>query len=244
MRSLENRVAVVTGASVGIGKALAIGLAREGSRVILVARDKKNLEETRRLAGPQGAVCALDLSDTAAISSFGKWVRQEYGKVDILWNGASGWLEGPVEKLDERALIAFLDASIRGPLFLTRVLMPLLLAADHAHVINVSADWEFPQLDGLTHFVAAKRALAGMGIALQKEKMGKLRVTNLHPADVASKDFAPTTPASEVIRKTKGAAIPLPELVELVIFLLKLDGLVVHQLDIKPVNQDIGMTFL
>ena len=244
MRSLKDRVAVVTGASVGIGRALSIALAREGAKVILVARNPEGLEETRRLAGERAVAHPLDLASTSAIRTLADFLDAEYGRIDILWNGASGWLDGPLEGTPTEDLIAFVDGSIRGPIVLTSVLMPLLLKADSPNVINVSADWEFPQLEGLAPFLAAKRSLAAFGIALQKEKYGSLRVTNLHPADVASKDFAYDASIAEVLSANGGAAIPLMELIDIVLFILKLEGAIVHQIDVKPLVQDIGITFL
>jgi hypothetical protein len=83
-----------------------------------------------------------------------------------------------------------------------------------------------------------------MGIALQKEKMGRVRVTNLHPADVASQGYDIDDNVETILAKTDGKMIPLQELVGLIIFLLQLEASVVHQIDVKPLNQEIGMTFL
>jgi len=247
MFSLKDKVAVITGASYGIGKAMAIGLAREGCDVVLVARGKEGLEATAsrvRGAGRKAIVCQADISKVDDIRRLAGIVQSDFGHVDILWNGAFGWIEGPLEENPEEELAYFLDSSVRGPILLTRALMPLLLRSSSPHIINVSADWEFPDNNGVTAFIAAKRAIAGMGIALAKEKWAKVKITNLHPADVASVDFDLDDPVEDVVAKTNHAKVPLRELVDLVILILKLEHTVVHQVDFKPIRQDIGMTFL
>lgn len=248
MLSLQNKVALVTGASYGIGKAVAIGLAREGCKVILVARNEDGLNATAeriKAHGGEAIICKADISSLDDIHKIAHITKEKFSHLDILWNGACGWIEGPIESNDEKELAYFLDSSVKGTILLTKTLMPLLLDATFPHIINVVADWEFPVMDGLTAFIATKRAIAGMGIALAKEKMGKVKITNIHPADVASGDeYDIDDSVQDVLRKTENAMIPLGELVDLVLLILKLEGTIVHQIDIKPLNQEIGMTFL
>jgi 3-oxoacyl-[acyl-carrier protein] reductase len=247
MSSLEGKVAVITGASYGIGRAVSIGLAREGCDVVLVARGEGGLQATAsrvREAGRKAVVCQADISKIDDIQRLASIVQSEFGHLDILWNGAFGWIDGPIEQNPEADLAYFVDSSVRGPILVTRALMPLLLQSSSPHIINVSADWEFPANNGISAFIAAKRAIAGLGIALAKEKWAKVKITNLHPADVASVGYDLDDPVEEVVAKTNNAKIPLRELVDLVIFVLKLDHMVVHQIDFKPIRQEIGMTFL
>lgn len=248
MLDLKNKVAVITGASYGIGRAVAIKLAREGCQVILVARSKEGLEKTQKQIindGGKAVVVPTDIAKLEDINDLCDILQKDYGHVDVLWNGAFGWIDGPLEKNDDDKLVDFIDSSIRGVLVLTKKVMPFLLKSETPHIINVVADWEFPEMDGVTAFIAAKRALAGMGIALQKEKMGKVKITNLHPADVASSDdYSVDDDVSTVSKKTENGMISLKEISDIVIFILKLEGTVVHQIDIKPLKQEIGMTFL
>lgn len=246
MLTLQGKIAVVTGASYGIGRAIAIGLAREGCDTVLIARGKEGLEETARRVrevNRKAVVCQADLSKTDETQRVREVVQSEFGHVDILWNGAFGWIEGPIEGSPKEELIYFIDSSFRGPLLLTQELMPLLLCSESPHVINVCADPEFPENEGLTAFIAAKRGLAGMGIALAKEKAGKVKVTVLDPADVASVDFDLDDPVEEVATRTDNTRIPLRELVDLVIFILKLEHTIVHRVNMKPIHQKIGITF-
>ena len=247
MSSLEGKVAVITGASYGIGRAVAIGLARAGCDVVLVARGEEGLEETAsrvREANRRAEVCTADLAKLDDVRRVAEVVESKYGQLDILWNGACGWIEGPLEQNDEEALAYFLDSSVRGPLQVTRALLPLMLRSSAPHIINVAADWEFPENDGLTAFIAAKRAVAGMGIALAKEKWSRVKVTNLHPADVASEDYDLDDPVDKIAKETERTMIPLSELVDLVLFILRLEHTIVHQVDLKPLKQDIGVTYL
>lgn len=247
MENLQEKIAIVTGASYGIGRAVAIGLAREGCKVILVARGEEGLRETlKRIEdeGHQADIHITDISKLDSINSLVSFVNNKYGKVDILWNGAFGWLSGKIEELSEEDTANFIDTSVRGPILVTQQLMPFLLKSKSPHIINVAADWEFPEGMEISAFIAAKRALAGFGIALQKEKHSQIKVTNLHPADVASVDYDVDESVDSLLERTDSKMIPLKELVELVIFILKLKGTIVHQIDIKPIDQSIGTTFL
>ena len=245
MRSLNGLSAVVTGASLGIGRAVAISLAREGCRVALVARNLEGLEETASKMNGMGVIVQADLSKNSSIQSAVQSIASQLGQVDIVWNGAFGWLDGKFEDASISDIGDLIDSSVRGPLLLTRELMPLLLKSPSPHIINVAADWEFPATEGLATFIAAKRAIAGFGIALQKEGDGRLRITNLHPADVASKDGGDVDEtAASVSARSSGALVSLQELTQIVIFILKLEGAIVHGITIKPLRQSIAHTYI
>lgn len=247
MRTLKNNLALVTGASHGIGKAVAIGLARAGCDVILIARRKEELDEVAkriRGVGQRAFVYAIDLGKPDSIKTTLDAISQQFKKLDILWNGAFGWVDGPLEAIDAERIGAFLDSSIRGTILLTQGLLCLLLRADHPCIMNVCADWEFPPNTGLSVFIAAKRAIAGFGIALTKEKPGRLRVTNLYPADIASVGFDIDDDPAVVFAQHGDSKIPLKEFVELIVFIASLEHTIIHQIDIKPRHQEIAMTFL
>jgi NADP-dependent 3-hydroxy acid dehydrogenase YdfG len=243
MRDLSGSVAVVTGASIGIGRALAVRLAKEGCSVVLTGRNLEGLSQTRKLCGEKAIVVAADLGENKQIENLVRHVGDNFQRVDILWNGACGWLEGPIEQNSISDITALIDSSVRGPIVLTSALMPLLLKSRSPHVVNISADWEFPELEGISAFIAAKRAIAGFGIALQKEKSGRLKVTNVHPADVSSKNLVDAT-ADAVVMDTGGQAIPLGELTDLFVYILRMEGTIVHQINIKPLRQEISTSFI
>jgi 3-oxoacyl-[acyl-carrier protein] reductase len=248
MHNLKNKIALVTGASYGIGKAIAIRLAREGCNLILVSRDQKKLNETKKRIlkeSPKSKILVIpcDLSKGSDINKMVEIIKEEFSNIDILWNGAFGWIEGKFEELSIDNLNYFIDSSIRGTILLTHSVMKLILKSNNPHIINVSADWEFPENEGISTFIAAKKAIASFGIALQKEYQGIIKVTNIHPADVASIDYDLDDSIEKILSETNNSQIPLSDLVELIVLILKLKGTIVHQINIKPLIQDINQSY-
>lgn len=175
----ERPVAVVTGASSGIGAATARALAREGFRLVLGAR---RLERLAEVAAPLGAVHeVLDVTDRASVRRF--VARAEgLGRVDLLVNnaGAALGLESIEEAVEERWQAMF-DLNVLGVLRMTRALLPALRAAE-GHVVNVGSTSGFEVYPGGAGYTASKHALRAVTRTLRLELLGEpVRVTEVAP---------------------------------------------------------------
>ncbi|MDA7569686.1 SDR family NAD(P)-dependent oxidoreductase, partial [Emcibacteraceae bacterium] len=137
---LEGKVAVVTGASRGIGKATALALAKEGAHIIAVARTVGALEalddEIKAVSGNAATLIPLDITDFDALDRLGGVIMEKYGKLDILIANA-GFLADitPVSHLKPKTFDKLMNVNVTANYRLIRSLDPLLRAADHGRAV-------------------------------------------------------------------------------------------------------------
>ena len=181
---MAERIAVVTGASSGIGAATARGLARAGFHVVAGARRTDRLEALAEEVGATALV--LDVTNPASVEAFRAAVADRYGHADLLVNNA-GLAAGldPVADGDERDWQAMLDTNVLGLLRVTRAFLPLLRAAPHAHVVNLGSIAGFEVYPGGVGYTASKHAVRAVTGTLRLELNGEpIRVTEVAPGMV------------------------------------------------------------
>ena len=175
-------IAVVTGASSGIGAATAGRLAADGFEVVLGARRLDRLDEVaRRCAGPARTL-ALDVTDTASVEAF----AGEVGPCSVLVNNAGGALGlDPVAGADEEQWRWMYDANVLGVMRVTRALLPALVASGDGRVVNVGSIAGLQVYEGGAGYTAAKHALRAVTETLRRELLGQpVRVTEVDPGMV------------------------------------------------------------
>lgn len=187
---LDERVALVTGAASGIGRALAVALGRRNCRLALVDRDAAGLADTR-LAAPIGdARCTLhvaDLADPDAIAALVPAVLDAHGGLDVLVNNAGVALGGSFEQVSEADFDWLLDVNFRAPVRLCRAFLPALRRRGEARIVNVSSLFGLVAPSGQTAYAASKFALRGFSESLRHELAGSgVGVTTIHPGGVAT----------------------------------------------------------
>jgi NAD(P)-dependent dehydrogenase (short-subunit alcohol dehydrogenase family) len=140
---LEDRIALVTGASRGIGLAIAQTLADYGAEVILVSRNIKDLEKAaREIRSRKGraAAAACNTGRLADIETLFETVRDRYGQLDILVNNAATNLHfDEMATIDEGAWLKMMDVNLKGPFFMIQKAIPLMQAAGRGVVVNISS---------------------------------------------------------------------------------------------------------
>ena len=170
-------VAVVTGASSGIGEATARRLAADGFEVLLGARRLDRLEEVARVCG--GRAFALDVTDGASVDSFFSQVE----RVDLLVNNA-GLASGrePIEEWDESRSRVMWETNVLGLLRMTRAALGRLEASGNGHIVNVGSIAGFETYPGGAGYTASKHAVRAITRTLRLELLGKpIRVTEIAP---------------------------------------------------------------
>jgi NADP-dependent 3-hydroxy acid dehydrogenase YdfG len=178
------RIAVVTGASSGIGAATARLLARAGFRVVAGAR---RTERLRPLAEEVGAtVLALDVTDPASVKAFAAAVGDRHGHADLLVNNAgTGPGLDPIADGRDQDWQATLDTNVVGLLRVTRTFLPLLRAAPHAHIVNLGSIAGFEVYPGGAGYAASKHAVRAITDTLRLELNGEpIRITEIAPGMV------------------------------------------------------------
>lgn len=186
------KIAVVTGASSGIGAATAEALAAAGFQVFLGARRRDRLEEVAARIGSSGAPPAtaleLDVTDPASVAAFVSRLPQT---VHLLVNNAGGALGlDRIEDADEQRWQTMWETNVMGVLRMTRALLPAITACGDGHVINVGSIAGFETYIGGSGYTAVKHAVRAMTRTLRLELLGRpVRVTEVAPG-LADTEFS------------------------------------------------------
>jgi NAD(P)-dependent dehydrogenase (short-subunit alcohol dehydrogenase family) len=187
---LENRTAVVTGAASGIGRAIAISLARRGCHLALADVNEAGLAETvEMIASNRVRVTRhkLDVADRAAVAAFPQAVTAGHPGVDVLVNNAGVALGGYFKDVSEDDFEWLFNVNFWGVVRMTRAFLPLLQEGDDARLVNVSSLYGIVAPPGQTAYSASKFAVRGFSEALRRElKKSKIGVTVVHPGGVAT----------------------------------------------------------
>ena len=180
----SDRIAVVTGASSGIGEATARGLVKAGFTVVLGARREDRLMAVARELGGRGL--PLDVRDRGSIQAFVDAIAAEYGQVEILINNA-GLAAGlqPLAEGSDNDWVQMMETNVLGLLRITKALLPLLRRAPRAHIVNLGSVAGFEVYPGGVGYTASKHAVRAITKTLRLELMGEpIRVTEIEPGMV------------------------------------------------------------
>ena len=185
---LNNKTVIITGGSEGVGAAAARMFAEAGANLMLVARNKKNLdaiaEELR--AKTRVEVFAMDVSDAEACVDVFKKAAFEFGSVDILVNNAGYHKRGVVEDIDAKELGKMIDVNLKAPIILSRIALPYLRDAGGGAIINVGSLAGRAPIPGSSCYAASKAGLRSFTYALGMELADsniKLAVVSPGPID-------------------------------------------------------------
>jgi NAD(P)-dependent dehydrogenase (short-subunit alcohol dehydrogenase family) len=192
VRNLAGRVAAVTGAASGIGRALAIALAREGMRVAISDVNEPALAETARLAaaarsGTHVTTARVDVADRAAVHGWANRVVAEHGGVHLVVNNAGVALGATIEQMAYDDLEWLFSINFWGVVHGTKAFLPHLLAAEEGHIVNVSSVFGLIAVPGQGAYNAAKFAVRGYTECLRQElelESRRVSATCVHPGGV------------------------------------------------------------
>jgi NAD(P)-dependent dehydrogenase (short-subunit alcohol dehydrogenase family) len=189
MSRLQNRVAVISGAASGLGRAAALRLAAEGAKLeILDIREASETVEAIRAAGGEAEAQLCDVTNESQIAEVVEAIEKRHNKVDILVNNA-GILSGrtPWHQLTYEEMNRFIQINYLGYFNVSKAVYPLLKRSPHGRVINIASRTYFLANPGQMAYVAAKGAVMGMTRVMAKE-MGDdgITVNALAPGMVAT----------------------------------------------------------
>ena len=190
MTNVSNKVAVVTGAGSGIGRALAYELARRGAKLALSDVDAVGLAETVkqvRVIGARVHDARLDVSDREAVLRYADEVAAEFGVVNIVINNAGIAFTGDVEKMSFEQIERVMDVDFWGVVNGTKAFLPHLMSSGDGHVVNISSLFGLLAVPGQSAYNAAKFAVRGFTESLRQEMLVNkhpVQVTCVHPGGI------------------------------------------------------------
>ncbi len=191
MKTLDNKVVVITGAASGIGRALAVEIAGRGARLAISDVDQEGLaataEAARNVGGREVWFDPLDVSDQAAVASYAAAVADHFGAINVVINNAGVALSGRLSELTYVDLHWIMGVNFWGVVHGTKEFLPHLIASGDGHLVNMSSLYGLVSVPGQSAYNATKYAVRGLSEALREEMlMGghPVGVTVVHPGGV------------------------------------------------------------
>lgn len=193
---LKNKTAIVTGASDGLGKEVALKLGKEGVNLALVARNKEKLEEVKKqIKGVKVEVYPGDVKDLSQIKSTVKKIIDDFKTVNILLNIAGIWQKKmPVEEIDEQVINDVIATNLTGLIHMTRLVVPILKKQSEAAIINVSSKSGVTAQVGQSVYTASKYGVRGFTDVIREDLRGtSVKVAGVYQAGVKTDMFFKTS---------------------------------------------------
>lgn len=191
MRSLDQKVVVLTGAGSGIGRTLALNLGEKGAILALSDWDGAGLQETVDLLSARGITNVrtdkIDVRDREAMAAYATSVAEELGRVNVVINNAGVALHGDFEEVTYEDFEWIMDVDFWGVVHGTKEFLPHLIASGDGHLVNLSSLFGLMGVPGQSAYNSAKFAVRGLTEALRQEMLiagHPVGVTSVHPGGI------------------------------------------------------------
>lgn len=245
MKNFEGKVAFITGAAHGQGRATALALAKEGANIVAFDVAKKieypnynfgtnaeleSLKSEIEALGQKAVIAVGDVRDDASVTAAVEKAIAEFGKIDILFNNAGICAYAKVDEMSDEAWNAMIDLNLKGPFQVARRVVPYMKKANSGVIINNSSIMGLRGGNRLSHYAASKWGLVGLTKSWAIELAPfNIRVLSIHPTGVNTPmndglaAMEGTTPI-EIAERSAGNLLPVPwiepnDVAELVLFL-------------------------
>lgn len=208
---LEGKVALVTGAAKGIGRAIALSLAKEGATVVInyngsKERAEQTLTEVRAL-GADGRICQCNVADTQAVLAMVKDVIGEYGRLDILVNNAGITRDNLIMKMSEEDFDLVVDANLKGCFNTIKAASRQMLKQRAGRIINITSVSGILGNAGQANYAASKAGIIGLTKTMARELASRGITVNAVAPGFVDTDMTQALP--DGVKETATAQIPL-----------------------------------
>ena len=225
---IKNKVAIVTGAAVRVGKATALSLAEKGAHVVVTYFDaedpwQETLAEIHAM-GVKGMALQMDVCQPEHIQKCIQQVVDSFGRIDILVNNASTWLSSPFERITLEEWNVELAVNLTGPFLCSQMVAPYMLRQKSGVIINITDLSAFQTWPNYAHHSASKAGLVALTRVMAAELAPHVRVNVVAPGTVLLQDNADDKKRLWAIENSLLKRIGRPEdVAETVIFLINSD---------------------
>jgi len=237
--NLNNKLALVTGASKGIGKAISIALAKEGANVILAARNNQKLIEVKKeIEANKGnaQIIPTDLSNQEDIFNLFKKVKKEFGKLDILINNAGIFIGGNLIDFSLDDYEKLMNVNFRAVFLCIQESLKIMIPQKSGFIINISSNVVFKNYPQQAIYSASKSAVVGLTKSLANEvQKDGICVALVHPGGVNTDLIDNARPDIN-----KSELMPPEDIAKTIIYMLKLsdnswvDEIIIRRRTAKP----------
>ena len=209
MKSFKNKVAAITGAASGMGRTLAVELARRGCHLALSDVNEADLAKTAELAGQHGVrvtIARLDVANREAVYAWADQVVRDHGKVNLIFNNAGVALSSTIEGMEDDELAWIMNINFWGVVNGTKAFLPHLKASGNGHVVNVSSVFGLFAQPGMSAYNATKYAVRGFTESLRQEldmEDSRVSASCVHPGGIKT-NIAKTARMNESMAKVTG----------------------------------------
>ncbi len=195
MPALEDKVAIVTGASRGAGRAIALALAHEGARVVAVARTRADLDRLAEEINAADGVCApldANIANPADARRIAAHALDRFGRIDVLVNNAG--VGGPMSSVEDTPVEEWqrtLDVNLTGPFLCSQAVLPAMKEQRSGHIMMISSGAGKQGYPNMAAYCASKFGLHGLAQSLAAEVSDlNIRVTTILPGSIAETNFS------------------------------------------------------
>ena len=240
---IEGKVVVITGASSGIGAAIARTLAEQGAKVVLGARRADRLEaivaEIRR-AGGQALPHVVDVTRHEQVKALVAAAVKEFGRIDVMVNNAGFMPIAPLDADDVASWDRCIDINIKGVMYGISAALPHFRAQGSGHLINVSSVGGHKTMAGATVYCGTKFAVRAITEGFREEVGPTIRSTNISPGGVQSElaDHLTDPATREMMKQFTAIAIPAEAIAQAVLYAIEQPAAVdVNEIVVRPTAQ-------
>jgi len=209
MQDLKGKVIAVTGASEGIGKAIALKLAQNGVKVVLGARNAEQLEkvvEEIKDSGGEAVYVKIDVSKKADLVKFVNVAVEQYSKLDVIVSNAGVARISQIDELDTDGWDEMIDINIKGVLYGMAAAIPVFKQQQSGHIVNIISTSGLKIVPTQAVYAGTKNAVRTIAEAFRQESDGTIRITGISPGYVKT-DFATKSVTTETHKAAAHKAV-------------------------------------
>jgi len=226
MAELKDKVAIVTGAGQGIGRGIALSLAKEGAKVVVADITDKRFEVVKEIEalGSQALAVKCDVSNRSDVEGMVKEALNKFGRVDILVNNAGIYPFKPFADMTEQDWDRVLDINLKGVFYCVKAVLPKMIEQKYGKIVSLSSiAGSVVGFSGLVHYSASKAAIAGLtkSLALEVAPHGiNVNAIAPGPIDTPGTKAPDVTITEQTIKMISVGRMGLPQdIANLVVFL-------------------------